>query len=419
MKIKTLALSAAALISSIILPATAAAQNATTSPYSMMGYGLLNDHVTSAQRAMGGVGYAMRSASQINVMNPASYAAIDSMTFLFDMGVDAGALHSTESGESNKKTLGGLNYITMQVPLTKWMGASLGLLPYSTVGYDFGGEVVNGESTYQGSGGINEAYIGVGAKPFKNFTVGANVGYLFGNIINDTYVLADNSLNSSSLYERVLKVRDYNLQFGAQYGVNIGRKNQVTVGVTYSPGKSTLGHCYGVKYDVENGSTAPDTIGYTSTRHGYSRPDSWGAGLAYNWNNSLLVEADVTYQPWSKARFDGIEGFSNALQLADRYKVAFGAAYTPHYRGSYLRRMTYRVGAFYNRDYMMIGTNNVKEIGITCGLGLPTPMRTLVNVGFEYRHRATSPVATLSENYYMVTLGISLNETWFMPSKIR
>jgi hypothetical protein len=46
-------------------------------------------------------------------------------------------------------------------------------------------------------------------------------------------------------------------------------------------------------------------------------------------------------------------------------------------------------------------------------------MRTLVNVGFEYRHRATSPVATLSENYYMVTIGISLNETWFMPSKIR
>lgn len=49
--------------------ATAQAQEA-MSPYSKFGYGLLNDNATSAQRAMGGVGYAMRSGRQVNVMNP-------------------------------------------------------------------------------------------------------------------------------------------------------------------------------------------------------------------------------------------------------------------------------------------------------------------------------------------------------------
>lgn len=53
-----------------------------SSPYSKFGYGLLNDNATSAQSQMGGVGYAMNSGRQINVMNPASYAAIDSLTFL-------------------------------------------------------------------------------------------------------------------------------------------------------------------------------------------------------------------------------------------------------------------------------------------------------------------------------------------------
>ena len=35
------------------------AQNGTMTPYSRYGYGILNDNATSAQRAMGGVGYAM------------------------------------------------------------------------------------------------------------------------------------------------------------------------------------------------------------------------------------------------------------------------------------------------------------------------------------------------------------------------
>ena len=68
---------------------------------------------------------------------------------------------------------------------------------------------------------------------------------------------------------------------------------------------------------------------------------------------------------------------------------------------------------------MMIGNNNVKEYGISCGFGLPTPLRTKVNLGFEYRHRYTSPMATVTEDYFMVTLGVAINEAWFVPSRIR
>ena len=66
------------------------------SPYSMYGYGIIGDHATSMQRQMGGVGYAMNSGRQINVMNPASYASIDSITFLFDLGADVAFIHRTE-----------------------------------------------------------------------------------------------------------------------------------------------------------------------------------------------------------------------------------------------------------------------------------------------------------------------------------
>ena len=37
------------------------AQNATITPYSRYGYGILSDNASAAQQGMGGVGYAMNS----------------------------------------------------------------------------------------------------------------------------------------------------------------------------------------------------------------------------------------------------------------------------------------------------------------------------------------------------------------------
>ena len=83
------------LIASALL-AAAGASAQTSSPYSMYGYGIIGDRATSMQTQMGGVGYAMNSGRQINVMNPASYAAIDSLTFLFDVGADISFLKIKE-----------------------------------------------------------------------------------------------------------------------------------------------------------------------------------------------------------------------------------------------------------------------------------------------------------------------------------
>ena len=71
----------------------------------------------------------MNSGRQINVMNPASYASIDSITFLFDLGADVAFIHRTEGNKKENTTGGGVSYLTMQFPITKYMGASLGLLP--------------------------------------------------------------------------------------------------------------------------------------------------------------------------------------------------------------------------------------------------------------------------------------------------
>ena len=160
----------------------------TNTPYSMYGYGILGDRATSMQRQMGGIGYAMRSGRQINVMNPASYASIDSLTFLFDIGADLTYLHSKEDAVKANTMGGGLDYVTMQFPVGKNFGASIGMLPYSSVGYAFGNDISHGTTEINGSGGINMAYLGF-AGQISGFSLGFNVSYNFGTIINNYYAI--------------------------------------------------------------------------------------------------------------------------------------------------------------------------------------------------------------------------------------
>ena len=57
-------------------------QNNTNSPYTRFGYGELTEGSATELRGMGGVGFANRSKNTINVLNPASYTSVDSLTFI-------------------------------------------------------------------------------------------------------------------------------------------------------------------------------------------------------------------------------------------------------------------------------------------------------------------------------------------------
>ena len=406
------------LLAVMAMTAAPAALAQTTSPYSKFGYGLLGDNATSAQRQMGGVGYAMRSGRQINVMNPASYAAIDSLTFLFDMGTDVSMYWRKDNTGSSKDWGGGLEYVTMQFPVTSYIGVSAGILPYSSVGYAFGSDIENGVATYQGTGGINQLYLGAGVRPFKNFTVGFNASYLFGNIYNDVYAVG----TSSTLFEQLMEVQDFHFQFGMQYTLNLSRKSDLTLGVTYAPAKSLLGKTYIFQYDTSQDSK-PDTVASMNLRNKFSIADTWGVGINYEWNKRFQAEVDFTYQNWSKAKYTVIDGFS-PTKFDNRWRIGAGFSYIPNPHGGYFKRITYRAGGFYDQDYIMVKSNdaynNVRDYGVSCGFGFPTvKSKNVINLGFEYHHRQSTPNALLTEQYFNITLGINFNGLWFYQPKLR
>lgn len=243
------------ILTVLVSAGVAVAQNVTT-PYSMYGYGILGDRATSMQRQMGSVGYAMNSGRQINVMNPASYASIDSLTFLFDIGADLSVLWQKEGELKQRTTGGGLDYVTMQFPICKFMGGSIGMLPYSSVGYAFGKSIDHGAMENQGNGGINQAYIGLAGK-YAGFSLGVNFAYSFGNIINDVYSTPNSA--GQSLFEHVMEIRDWDVNLGLQYTARLSRTERITAGVTFSPKKSLHGNTWATIQELKHESV-PDTV---------------------------------------------------------------------------------------------------------------------------------------------------------------
>ena len=417
------------LAAALFAAASASAQ--TSSPYSMYGYGIIGDRATSLQRQMGGVGYAMNSGRQINVMNPASYAAIDSLTFLFDLGADVSMLWSKEGSAKQYSTGGGVDYVTMQFPICKFMGGSFGLLPYSSVGYAFGNEIKHGAMENQGTGGINQLYLGLSGK-VAGFSLGFNVSYDFGNIINDVFATPAGS-TSQTKFEHVMEIRDWNINIGAQYTARWNKWNKLVVGATYSPRKTMRGKTWVTSQETSQ-DTKPDTVAYMNMKNKYFNPTSIGAGVSYTYEKTyrVMVEADFTWQQWSNAPYSALyspaditqhrpaEVVAAGMNFNDRTKVAVGAEYVPKLRGNYGERIAYRLGGYFVNDYLNIKGNKVKEIGVTCGAGFPTPEgKTQINLGLEWKKRYATPDKLIGENYFNITLGVNFNEVWFWKRKIR
>ena len=138
-------------------------------------------------RAMGGVGIALRDNNHINYLNPASYTAQDSMSFLFDFGIMGNYFYSETSLENDQYYGMNMDHLAMSFPITKWLSASVGVLPYSKVGYsikedDYDPNIGFIDYLYKGNGGINQLYLGMAVEFYDRLSLGVNFKYLFGSI---------------------------------------------------------------------------------------------------------------------------------------------------------------------------------------------------------------------------------------------
>ena len=86
---------------------------------------------------MGGLAYGLRNSHAVNMQNPASYSAVDSLTMLIDMGVSGQYTHFTEGSKKVNANTGTFDYAVASFRLMRHVGLAVGVVPYSNIGYNY------------------------------------------------------------------------------------------------------------------------------------------------------------------------------------------------------------------------------------------------------------------------------------------
>ena len=406
------------------------AQGGTNSPYSQFGIGALSDQSQSMSRGMNGVGYGLCQGNNVNTLNPASYSGVDSLTMLFDMGVSGQFTHYEEGKLKRNASLASFEYVVGSFRAWKNVGVSFGLLPYSSVGYEYATSSRDqnlGQLTesFTGSGGLHEVFLGFGWRLMKPLSIGVNAGYLWGSI--DRSVLPDADATANSLRKNYsTSVSNYKLDIGAQWVQPIGRFDRLTLGAVVGLGHNLKNDAEMTIVSTNQLSNSSDTTALKLT-DAFELPMSFGVGAAYQHAGKLTLAADFTLDKWGDVKFPTFTGNEYKLQsglLKDRMKMSVGLDWLPNpsqMGGRFLEHVHYRLGAGYATPYYYInGKEGPKELSVSAGFGIPIVNmhnnRSVLNISGQWVRSSATDFVT--ENYFRINIGVTFNERWFMKWKV-
>jgi hypothetical protein len=416
------------MVGLVIFPALLFAQfnNNTTSPYSRFGLGDLQFNSFGRTVAMGGASLASRNSLQINTSNPASYTSVDSLNFLFEFGVNGKFSNYKNDIGSMNTTDVNFRYFAMSFQFANWLATSMGLTPYSDVGYDVQiyetidntGDVF---TKYYGEGSLSRAYFGLAIEPVKNISLGANLNYLFGSLNRnaEVYFLGASDFYSIQKYEKI-RMRDFGMDFGLQATLPIKKDQKITIAaILENKPKYTAFHSDIIQKNLSSGtSAARDTLHFIDEDDNgkIQFPLTYGTGVSFVKDNIVEINFDYLHQSWSKANFFGPAD----PVLTDLDKFAIGAEWIPNrfsIRG-YLNRIAYRAGLKYEKSYLMLNNQQIKDLGISFGVGLPIyRSNSTVNVAAEIGRRGTKEHNLVVENYAKLNLSVNLHDIWFVKRR--
>ncbi len=360
------------------------------------------------------------------------------------MGARADLGKFTRGNQSAEFRNSSFGYFSVGFPVSEKHGiaVSAGLMPFSSVGYSLTGveylDTVEVNNNYSGHGGIQKVFAGTSLALGKNFSLGIQCNYLFGNLDEtQARVYIDNKDLFSYAYEKSRHLGGFQFDMGVQYNGRIGKSLQHTVGATFQSGGSLSGDSrLLVRTFNSMGGFYIDTVEYyDGVKSEASLP--LGFGFAYNiekkdhWGLSL----EMSQVNWSQFKNDGVKaGLKDAIQYS-------GGIYFQPSAGSnknaakgermvnYIKSIRYTAGAYLNQSYVYVNPSVIKEFGTTFGVQLPVKKQmklpggeqiTLVsriNLAAEYAVRGTTDNQLLQEDYLRIYLGFSLSDKWFIKRK--
>ncbi len=414
-------------------------QRTSSSPYSFFGIGDEFSTTTVEQSAMGGIGVAFSHYKYLNFTNPAAYANLRYSTYSLGLLNNDLTVKTANIKQNSISTT--LSYVALAFPIGDKAGFSFGMQPISSVGYSLtntglasDGTSINEITLFEGSGGVNRFYGSFGIKVFKGLSLGVEGDFSFGNVENSiTNQLINVAL--ATKYKEAVQLRGSSLKFGAQYKNVLKDKLMLTAGATVKLGNDLSVSGESLTYSLTLSGNGAETVKDTLINQngdkviaidgdftlpvktilgvGVGQLDKWYAGIEYE-NKDAISSTSIF-------------GNTAAYRFGKGNRIAVGGFYLPKVNSisSYWNRVTYRAGFRYENTGLLVnsGINNtnfteIKDFGISFGLGLPLKGLSTINTGFEFGKRGTISNNLIEENYFNFRLSLSLSEKWFVKRKI-
>ncbi|MDR0714818.1 MAG: hypothetical protein LBF89_11270 [Bacteroidales bacterium] len=390
------------------------AQNSTSSPFSIFGIGEIESRDFGVSTGMGNATIGLRSRNLLNHRNPAGLGGIDTLKFIFDFSGSVKFSDFTTSALHERATNFNFKNLAVGFRVTRRWTVSVGLSPYTNVGYSISKpELIEGSLDrfnviYTGDGGVNRFYWSNSMELFKGLTAGVSASYYFGTVTHTETA-------PSIVISETMTANKINLDFGMQYSHLFQQHTRVTVGGVYS---------YKSDFKLYRSQMiANQSSGYILKEEKIPDkkmflPESYGAGFSVwrNKNNAeWLFSADCYRQNWSvnNERLRGIVYTNSRMYNA-------GVQFTPNTKrpSGYMEIIRYQIGACYNESYMAINGRQMKDYSVSVGVGLPF-FRGLsyVNVAAVIGQSATGYRGGIKENYALLSVNLSLIESWFKKAK--
>lgn len=444
------------------------------SPYSR--YGLGNQFPTSniISRGMGGVsaayvgtylGYAnpdpnntrdsipFTEVISVNYNNPASFAAfqanlearskkVSSARVVLDVGVNFSSRKLAEPNTPNSFTSSDalFSHVYIGIPIRRNWGLAFGLRPLTRISYDVlrrerlfnstSGNIDSVATQFTGNGGSFLPTIGTGFGT-NNFSVGVNVGYLFGKkeittrraFINDTVLYAASNHTTNSNFGNVF------FNTGAQYKIELSRRSVLRLGVTGN-WKQTLDgtqdisrqtyvrNTSGEELQVDSVFQQKDVVGEVIYPASYTAGfmlDNAGSVDTRGWSFGV----DYVANQWNDYRFFGVQDL-----VQNSWEVRIGGQLYPiRMPKRYGQTISLRFGGFFGRDYIA-ADNKLPVYGLSFGLGIPLFHYTqaargqysVLNVAIEYNKRGNDQ-NKIREDIFRLSVGLNFTDLWFGKRK--
>ena len=408
--------------------------------YSQFGVGQSNAPFNMPMaNAMGGVIYTRQGSNFINPMNPASYAGVQTESFVFDMAlmIQNNTLRTRDQHLSDFD--GNLSYLTVAFPIFKWWKMSAGLMPYSEMSYSSVSTNIlpvegSVKTIYDGVGGINRVYWGNGFNIGDNLSLGFNVNYLYGYLeraITYDFVNSDVTHFVDSRKQKNTHLNAFTFDFGAQYRWQLDERRKVMLALTLQIPQTIQVEDTSWIYTLEESSGGSNQVIFPSNndpsyQSHMKQPLKVGFGLSYEYDQRWLIAADFTYAQWNGMKYEeGLDKpvFSDddCIDYRGNYRISIGGGWLGNKEATnYWGRIGISAGIYYDRASLSLlladGSYRLDEIG--AGMGFTFPMRKgRSQITLSLGYSSFGDINLLRNDCFTIGLSVGSCEKWFSKRK--